>query len=284
MDAKTEPSRSLEQATGQGCVRCGGWTIAGPWCAGCTFTIEGSEIDPGSEHEAEIEPVFTRLVGLYADYRLEIIPELFLDCAVIRYPRSGLTLAGVEAVENWYAAAFKLAPKLGLDHVYQDDGSVWALYSVSLPAAGWTESSTGNSAAASQAYVAHITLRDLRIATMDVYRLNYPQPSSPVAVATASPNPSRVSDVDLKDSGDDARRTSDQPRNLRRNHQRLRSLLPRVAIVAIIGSIVAALLPRLNPSTGVNTTVGFGPINGAALAVGVVLLVLYAALVVAETD
>jgi hypothetical protein len=242
--AQTEPTTpSSRQVTLSACVRCGKTTTAQPWCGGCSAVLAAGEIDLGSGYAPEIDRVCSSFLSLYADRQPKIIRRLFVAGAVIRYPRSGIVIGGVEAIETWYTAAFQLAPTLVLDHVYADNGSLWTLSRVSFGFTGANHRPT-------VAQVAKLTLRNARIARMDVYPLR--DHSAPATQADQSARPVRP-----------------EPRR-----NQLRQLLFVVGVMASIGSVMAAFVPATDPSTGVNVTVGFGLFNAIALAGGVILMFL----------
>ncbi len=182
------------------------------------------------------------LLTLYEERQPELVPQLFVTGAVIRYPRTGIVVGGVEAITTWFAAAFTLAPTFALDHIYADNDAVWTRFRVSFGATSPSRPTWS--------HTARLTLRQAQIATMDVYPHAPPSAARPRVQAASRP----------------VRRRSLRPP--------LRKLLFGGGFVLAIASVMATFIPATDLSTGANVTAGFSLLSAAALAAGILLMVL----------
>jgi hypothetical protein len=207
--------------------------------------LEAAEVELGSGYAPEVDRVCWSLLSLHADQQGDVIRRLFTTSAIIRYPRCGIVIAGIEAVERWYRAGWRQPPPPVLDHAYADHGILWTLSSVGLHGV-----QADQRPAAAQ--IAKLTLRGDRIERMDVYLLGDHEPSARVAEPRAG---------DFRSGA---------------GRGRLRSLLVVLGIMAIVGSIMAAFVPATDPTTGVNVTLGFSLVNWVTLTGGLMLVFLAA--------
>jgi hypothetical protein len=158
---------------GAACLRCGGPVATLPWCASCTAILTNAEVDLTAA-EGEVQEVARKFVRLWTERRLDLVPEIFADEAVLRSPEAGVTVEGAQPIARQYAATFRLRPRLAVDRAFEDDGSAWALYTVTYPTRDDTDPLRGLVPQGEQHYAVRLWLSAGRIKEMEMHEVSSP--------------------------------------------------------------------------------------------------------------